>query len=243
MKSGSSSSCVGTLFLLVVTLALIRFALPAVWEILGALFVGGIYLSLFAVLVVIGVIGFFTYRNFSKNQKREEMKKYERIMIVEELYRAIIDRLNQNMILNQVSAEELLQSEVLIHENLSNLRSEIADLKEFASRENQKGLSSQLREYQQQLRETRDPAAKEVVQQNIKMLEEKRARIQSALDEVRQKEGMVDLVFNSLKNVEEDLKFGRSVQHLFPSEIYRRFGLSPPADQTSLPPLTERSNE
>ena len=241
MKPGAS--CFRTVLMVIASLVLIRFALPVVWELLGTLFVGGIYVALVLVVVVVALIGLITFKNLSKNKKKEEVKKYSRVTRVEDLYKSVVDRLNQDMILNQVSAEELLQSEVLIHESLSTIRNEIVHLKEFASQENQKDVSSRLRDYQQQLREARDPSAKEVVQQNMKMLEEKKMRIESALDEVRQKEGMVDLIYNSLTNVEEDLKFGRTVQRLFPPELYRRFGLTPPAEQSKLPPLLERSNE
>jgi hypothetical protein len=147
------------------------------------------------------------------------------------------------MVLNQVSAEELLQSEILVRENLANVRNDLIRLKEFASAENQKDLSNQMREYQQQIRQSKDAASKEVLQQNLRMVEEKQSRIDSALEEIRQKEGMVDLLYNSLAKVDEDLKFGRSVQRIFPSDLYNRFGLEPPSEQTKLPPLTERSNE
>jgi predicted negative regulator of RcsB-dependent stress response len=243
MKSGSNSSCFGTAFLLIVALVVLRFALPAVWRILELLFVEAFYFGFFVIVILLAVIGYFTYKNLSKNRDRQETRKYARVTRVEELYQSIVERLNRDMVLNQVSAEELLQSEVLIRENLSNLRSEIVRLKDFASPENQKNVSAQMREYQQQLRESKDAAAKEVLEQNLRMVEEKRNRIESALDEVRQKEGMVDLVYNSLMNAEEELKFGRPIQHLFPPDLYQRFGLNPPADQTKLPPLTERSNE
>lgn len=65
----------------------------------------------------------------------------------------------------------------------------------------------------------------------------------SAMEELRQKEASVDLVYNSLVRVEDDLKFGRPITQIFPSELYTRFGLTPPADQNKIPPLVEKSSQ
>jgi predicted negative regulator of RcsB-dependent stress response len=243
MKSGSNTSCFGTAVLIVAVLALIRFALPAVWKIATVLLVDALYAGFFLVVIALCIIGYFVFKNLSKNKEQQEAKKYSRVTRVEDLYSSIVDQLNRDMVLNQVTADELLQSEILVRENLSNVRNDLVRLKEFSSAENQKNLGNQKREYQQQLRESKDAGSREVLEENLRMVEEKRKRIDTALEEVRQKEAMVDLLFNSLVDVEEDLKFGRAVQRIFPPDLYRRFGLEPPASQAKLPPLTERSNE
>jgi predicted negative regulator of RcsB-dependent stress response len=214
-----------------------------VWKILVGFFAGALYLGIFLFLIILLALGYFTYKNLSKNKQKAEEKSYARVTRVEALYRSIVNRLNDAMGSNQISAEELLQSEILITENLGTIRNDLIQLKEFASMRNQKELSAQLREYQNQLRESRDSVSREVLEQNLKMVEQKRERMDAALEEIRQKEGLVDLVYNSLVNVEEDLKFGRPVQRLFQPELYRRFGLNPPAEQPALPPLMERSDE
>ena len=204
---------------------------------------GAFYLGIGVFLLLILVLGYFTYKNLAKNKQKQTQTRYEKVTRVEELYRSLVDRLSQDMTLHQVSAEELLQSEILISENFRTIRDELVRLKDFASPSNQKQLSVQLRDYQQQLKASRDTASNEVLEQNIELLEQKKERIEAAIDEIRQKEALMDLVFNSLLDVEEDLKFGRPVTRLFPAEVYRRFGLTPPAQQSALPPLLERSDE
>jgi hypothetical protein len=243
MKSEPKASCLGTAFLLIGTLVLIRYALPAVWKILAGVFAGALYLGLFLFVAILAVVGYFTYRNLIRNKVNAEEKRYAKVIKVEDLYKILVDRLHREMELNHVTVDELLQSEILIRENLASIRSDLIRLKDFASPQNQKNASIQMREYQQQLRESRDPGSREVIEQNLKLVEEKRERIEAALEEIRQKEALVDLVFNSLLNVEEDLKFGRPVQRLFPPDLYQRFGLTPPATQPTLPPLLERSDE
>lgn len=229
--------------MLVVTLALIRYALPAVWKILAGFFAGALYIGLGIFLILIVLLGYFTYKNLTRNKQKAQENQYTGVTKVETLYASVLDRLNREMALHQISAEELLQSEILISENLAAIRHDLIRLKEFTSPKNQKELSFQLRNYQQQLKEARENASREVLQQNLKMLEEKRERMDAALEEIRQKEGLLDLVYNSLVKVDEDLKFGRPVRNLFSPELYRTFGLNPPAEQPSLPPLLERSDE
>jgi predicted metal-dependent hydrolase len=243
MKSESKTSCLGTVFLLVGTLVLIRYALPVVWKILAGLFAGALYLGIFVFLAFLAVLGYFTYKNLSRNKVKEGEKGYAVVLRVEDLYKALIERLHREVELNQVSVEELLQSEILMRENLASVRSDLIRLKDFASPQNQRNVSIQVREYQQQLRQSKEAASREVIEENLKMVQEKRERIESALEEIRQKEALVDLIYNSLVNVEEDLKFGRPVQRLFPPDLYQRFGLTPPATQPKLPPLLERSDE
>ena len=243
MRTESKSSCLGTALLLVLILALVRYSLPAVWKILAGLFAGAFYLSLGLFVILLGLLGYFTYKNLGRNKQKREQIRYARVTRVEQLYRSLLDRLNREMGLRQISAEELLQSEILITEHLGTLRTDLIRLKEFASPKNQKALSLQLREYNQQLKDAKDSASQEVLEQNIRLVEQKQERMDAALDEIRQKEGLLDLTYNSLLNVEENLKFGRPVERLFPPELYRHFGLEPPAEQRSLPPLQERSDE
>jgi hypothetical protein len=243
LKSESTYSCLGTSILAVLLLALIRYTLPAVWKILAGLFAGAFYLGTGLFLILIILLGYFTFKNLTRNKKKKEETRYARVTRVENLYRSLVDRLNREMGLHQISSEELLQSEILISENLGTLRSDLIRLKEFVSPRYQKELSLQLRDYKQQLKEAKDSALREVLEQNVRLVEEKRQRIDAALEEIRQKEGLLDLTYNSLLNVEEDLKFGRPVQRLFPPELYRHFGLYSPAEQPALPPFKERSDE
>ena len=74
------------------------------------------------------------------------------------------------------------------------------------------------------------------------MLEEKRQRVAQAREEIRQKEGLADLLYNHLVNADENLKFGRPVTRVFPAEVYSQFGVTPPSDQQELPPLIEKSS-
>ena len=210
---------------------------------MAGLFAGAFYIGVGLFLVLLAVLGYFTYKNLTRNKQKQEQTRYAHVTRVEALYTSLLDRLNREMGLHQISAEELLQSEILIKENVAAIRNDLIRLKEFASLQNQKELSAQLREYQQKLRESREQGSREILEQNVRMVEQKRERMEVALEEIRQKEGLLDLVYNSLVNVEEDLKFGRPVQSLFPPELYRRFGLNPPAEQTALPPLLERSDE
>ena len=243
MKSQSSYSCLGSALLLVLVLVIIRYALPAIWKILAGLFTGAVFLGLALFLILIAVLGYVTYKNLSKNKQKAEARTYAAATRVEVLYRSIVDRLHQDMALHQITAEELLQSEILITEHLARIREDLVRLKEFASPRNQKELSIQERDYQQKFKESRDPASMEILEQNLKLVEQKKERMDDALEEIRQKEGLLDLVYNSLVNVEEDLKFGRTVQRLLPPDLYRRFGLQPPGEQSGLPPLLERSDE
>lgn len=233
----------GTAFLLVGTLVLIRYALPSVWKIIAGLFAGALYLGVFVFIALLAILGYFTYKNLTRNKVKAEEQRYAKVIKAEDLYKALIERLHREVELNQITVEELLQSEILMRENLASVRSDLIRLKDFASPQNQKNVSIQLREYREQLRQSREVASREVIEENLKMVEEKRERIEAALEEIRQKEALVELVYNSLVNVEEDLKFGRPVQRLFPPDLYQRFGLAPPATQPKLPPMLERSDE
>lgn len=242
MKS-ESSSCFGSLLLLVIALVLVRFLAPEIFLWLAVLFEGALYAGGIVVLLALATIGYFTYRNLKANQQKQEEKKFEHVTRTEALYRSVVDRLQRDIVLNQVSAEEFLQSEILIGEKVQEMKKDLIRLKDFASPGNQKLMNQQLREYKQKLQESGDSAVKEVVQENIAMLEEKKQRIATITEEIQQKEASLDLIFNNLSRVEEDLKFGRSVSRLFPAEIYRRFGLEPPSDASRLPPLSEKSSK
>ncbi len=242
MKSESSRSCFGTLILTVISLALIRYTLPAIWKILAGFFTGALYLGLFLIVALVIVLGYFTYRNLTGNRRNWGVKQVARVTRVEELHQTLIERLQNDLTLNQVSAEEYLQSEILMKERLVAIRDELIRLKDFASQRNQKEVSKQIHEYQQQLRETKDSGAREITEENLRLLQEKQGRFAQALEEIREKEGLMDLVYHSLLSVDEDLRFGRPVIRLFPDDVYRRFDLSPP-QQALLPPLADRSHE
>jgi len=237
-----SSSCLGSVVLLLVGLVLVRFLAPGLFRFLALLFEGTLYAGGFVVLLALAAIGYFTYKNLKGNQQKEEEKKFEHVSRAEVLYRSVVDHLQRDITLNQVSAEEFLQSEILIGEKVQETKKELIRLKDFASPKNEKLMNQQLREYKQKLQGSSDSAVKEVVRENIAMLEEKKQRIAAVTVEIQQKEASLDLIYNNLARVDEDLKFGRPVQRLFPAEIYRRFGVEPPSDTGRLPPLTEKSS-
>lgn len=242
-SSSSSSSCFGSFILLVFVLILLRFAAPEIWKIILTLTAGALSLGALLFIVILGVIGYFTYKNFKKNQKASGENRYGALDRTEALHRSVVERLQRDLTLNQVSAEELLQSEILVNEKLTDMKVELVRLYEFASPQNSGLVEDQIREYKRKLQTSRDAAVQQVMNENIRMLEEKKERIADATEEIRQKEASMDLVYNTLKNVEDNLKFGRPVKQLFPPEIYRRFGLTPPARHELLPPLTENSSK
>jgi hypothetical protein len=242
MTSSKSSSCFGSALLLVVVLIAIRFALPGLWKVIAALFsaaaVSGAALAIAGLLA----LGYFTYRNFKSNQKKKSVESVQ-VDRTEALYKSVVSKLQQDMMLNQVSAEEFLQSELLVSETLKNVRLDLVRLKDFVSPQNERLIAQQIREYKHKLAVSTDDAAKQVMQENLKMLDEKKQRMASAVEELRQKEGSVDLVYNCLVRVEDDLKFGRPITQIFPSDVYSRFGLTPPSDQRRIPPLVEKSSQ
>ena len=241
MKS-SFSSCFGTLILAIVAAALIRFAFPPFWNFLAVLFTGTLVIGSALFLIALLAVGFFIYRNLRRNKDKLESEKYARVTRAENLYRSVVNRLQQDMVLNQVTAEELLQSEVLITEKLGQIKEDLIRLKEFASSKNEKVMSQQMREYEQQMRQSSDESVKQLVRQNLSMLEEKKQRFAQAREEIRQKEGLADLLYNNLLNADENLKFGRPVTRLFPSEVYSQFGVIPPSEQQQVPRLIEKSS-
>jgi hypothetical protein len=243
MKSSrSSSSCFGSALLIVLLLAVIRFASPEVWKVFLSLTVGFFSLGILVFVLLFGAIGYFTYKNFKKNQKIAADSKAGFADRTEALYRSVVERLQNDIGLNQVSAEELLQSEVLVSDKVNDMKVELLRLQEFTSLQNQRGVEDQIRDYQRKIQASHDSAVQQVMNENIRMLEEKKKRMEDALDEIRHKEASLDLVYNTLRNVEDNLKFGKPVQQLFPPDLYRRFGLEPPSKRDLLPPLTEKSS-
>lgn len=241
MKS-SNSSCLGSVFLLVIVLIAIRYALPGLWSVIAAIFSTALFTGVAIVILALAVLGYFTYKNLKGNQKKEDVQSAQ-VDRTEALYKSVISKLQQDMMLNQVSAEEFLQSELLIGETLKSVRLDLARLKDFVSPQNERLIAQQIREYKHKLAVSTDDAAKQVMQENLKMLDEKKQRIASAMEELRHKEASVDLVYNCLVRVEDDLKFGRPVTQIFPPDLYTRFGLTPPAEQPRIPPLVQKSSQ
>jgi len=243
MKSSrSSSSCLGSIFLIVLIAAVLSFAFPGIWKILLSLTVGFFSLGILLFVLLFGAIGYFTYKNFKKNQKMEADSRAGVADRTEALYRSVVERLQNDIGLNQVSADELLQSEVLVSDKVKDMKIELLRLQEFASPKNQRSLDDQIHDYERKIQASQDAAVQQVMNENIRMLEEKKKRMMDSLEEIRHKEASLDLVYNTLRNVEDNLKFGKPVQHLFPSDLYRRFGLEPPSKRDTLPPLTEKSS-
>jgi hypothetical protein len=242
MKSSNSTSCFGSVFLLVVVLIAIRFALPGLWKVIAAIFSTALFAGFAIVLLGLGVLGYFTYKNLKGNQKKQNVQSVQ-VDRTEALYRNVVSKLQQDMMLNQVSGEEFLQSELLIGEALKNTRLDLARLTDFVSPQNDRLIAQQIRDYKHKLAVSTDDAAKQVIQENLKMLDEKKQRMVSAMEELRQKEASVDLIYNCLVRVEDDLKFGRPITQIFPSDIYTRFGLTPPSEQPRIPPLVQKSSQ
>ena len=238
----SSSSCLSTALLIVVGLILIRFGLPELWLIFGRLFSTALYggLALFAAVLLI--VGFFTFRNLQRNKAAEAPPQYSRVVRVQDLYKSLCENLERESLYNEVSAEEFLQSEILISQSLNDIKMELIRLKDLVSPKNEESLNRQVHDYKRELQDTTDAAVKQVIQENLKMLEEKKERMLQMHEEIRQKEASVDLVYHSLVKAEEDLKLGKAVKRLLPSEVYRRFGLMPPREREALPPLTDKSS-
>jgi predicted negative regulator of RcsB-dependent stress response len=244
MKSSKSSiSCFGTLVLGIFLILSIHYFLPGFWTPLITVGKGIFFFGFAVFLLVIAVVAFFTIKNLRSNKKRDEESKYTSVLRTENLYRSIVDRLQKDVVLNEVSPEELLQAEVLMSDKLKEIKTDLIRLHEFTSSSNRKMLDLQAREYQQKLRNANDETMKQVVQENLQMVQEKQKRVASAAQEISDKEALVDLAFHSLTKVDEDLRFKRPVTQLFSSEVYRRFGLTAPQDQDRLPPFVEKSSE
>lgn len=243
MKSGSTS-CAATLVMLVVAAVLVRFLIPGLWKAMIAVSAG--IVSLFLLLVVLGVVlvGFFTYKNLKRNRLKDEEKKIEKVVRVQQLYKSIQASLDRNTLANQVLSEEFLQAELLMGVKLPETKTDLIRLREVTSSKNQKAVEDQARDYRRQLREARDPSVKQVIEENLKMVDEKRERLSVANREIQEKEAQLDLLYHSLVKVDEDLKMGKTVQQLLPSEIYARFGLPAPSTEKSepLPPMPQKSS-
>lgn len=243
MKSSSNtsaSSCLWTFVAAFVAGALIRFIMPGLWRVVLSVSQALFYFGIVIVAIAVGVGIFLTYRNYQENEKKRAGKGSPVLSKTEELYSRVINKLQTEMVLNQVSADEMLQAEILMSEKLPETRTALIRLEDFASPENQKRLQDQLNEYQQKLSLAKDPAVQEVMEENIKMLEEKKMRMSAAVDEVKQKQATLDLIHNSLTADQEELSLGKPLTRIFPDEIYRYFGLNAPTG--SLPPLSEKSS-
>jgi uncharacterized membrane protein len=241
MKSGSS--CLTSVILILAALIMIRFGLPSVWRVLVGLFAGAFYLGAFLSILLIVLFGFLIYRNLQKNKAQERSQQFAPGSETLALYRSVVERLQKDMILNQVTAEEFLQSEILMGETLSSLQQELSRFKEFASSASVKSVERQIQEYGRQIRETDDSSVKQLIGENLKLMEEKKERLITATQQIKEKEALVDWIHNRLLIVDEDLRFGRTVRQLFPPELYERFGIaSPESERASLPPFGEKSS-
>jgi hypothetical protein len=240
-SSSSSSSCFGTALLIIIILVFLRFASPEIWKILLTLTAGAFSLAALLFLILVSAIGYFLYKNFKKNRQTIDQADYGSPDRTESLYRSVVERLQKEITLNQVSAEELLQSEILVGERLNDMKIDLLRLQEFASPQNLTVVENQIRDYKRKLQSSRDASVQQVMNENVRILEEKKERIVDATEEIRQKEASIDLVYNTLRNVEDNLKFGKPIRQLFSPELYQRFGLTPPA-KAELPPLSEKSS-
>lgn len=238
----SSSSCLGSAILILVGLILIRYGLPKLWLILAALFSTAFYGGLIIFLMLIVALGVWTYRNFQRNKQPKSTPQQERVVRVQQLYKSLTDRLQRESLLNDISAEEFLQSEILVSQTLNDLQSDLARLKEVASPQNVSSLNQQVYEYKKEMQATSDASVKQVIEENLKLLEDRRTRMARSVEEIRQKEASVDLVYHSLLRAEEEMNLGKAVKSLLPAEVYQRFGITPPRQKESLPPLVEKSS-
>lgn len=243
MKSGSSS-CLTTIVVIALALFALNAIRPGIVLVFLKLFTGIFLTAGLILLVALAVLGYFIFRNVKANKAKEQQRPFMHIDRTQVLFRAVMDRLQVALDLNQVPMEEMVQSQILVEDRLPDLRKQLVQLREIVSPAGDKQLNDQLRDYQIKLRQAADPSAQEVFRANLKILEEKRERMKTVAEEIRQKDATVDLVYNSLVRVEDDLKSGRPITRIFTPDVYARFGLEPPASQQSeLPPLPEKSSE
>src|SRR5438876_4661491 len=124
MKS-SAQSCLATLILAIVALALIRFTLPGLWHLLVTLsFTFATVAAVVMAAIIIG-FGFFIYRKLRRNRRSSEEKKYEKVVRVRNLYKSIEKRLQQNPSRNLIPSEETLQAEVVMSGKLDEVQQEL----------------------------------------------------------------------------------------------------------------------
>lgn len=243
MGSGSKS-CFGSVVLLVVALVLIRYAIPGLWRIIWIGSAGLVSLGLLLFLLVFAGLGYFTYRNLSGNKAKQEEQKFSKVSRVEQMYSSVQSRLDQSPGANQVLPEEFLQAEILVKDKLQDIKTALIRLKDMTSSKNQKIIEDQLRDYRQQLRDAHDPAVRKVIEENITMVQSNKDRLAGSVEEIREKEALLDLLYHSLVKVDEDLKLGKVVQQIFPPDVYSRFGVSlPERSQEPLPPMPQKSSQ
>lgn len=229
--------------LLVVALVLIRYAIPGLWKVIIIGSAGLVSLGALLFLLLLVAAGYFTYRNLSKNKETREAQKFSKVSRVEQIYSSVQSRLDQSPGANQILAEEFLQAEILIKDKIPEIKTDLIRLKDLTSAKNSKIIEEQLGDYRRQLREAHDPAVRKVIEENIKMVEGNKERHAVALEEIKEKEASLDLLFHSLVKVEEDLKLGKAVQQIFSPEVYARFGISLPSrSQEPLPPMPQKSS-
>jgi phosphoribosyl-ATP pyrophosphohydrolase len=240
---GESKSCFGRVALFVVALALICYAIPGLFKVIVIGSAGLFSVGLVLLLLVFAALGYFTYRNLSGNKAKLEEQKFSKVSRVEQMYSSVQSRLDQSPGANQVLADEFLQAEILVKDKLPEIKTDLIRLKDVTSPKNQKIIEDQLRDYRRQLREGHDPAVRKVIEENIAMVQGNKDRLNGAVEEIREKEASLDLLYHSLVKVDEDLKLGKIVQQIFSPDLYARFGVSLPGrSQEPLPPMPQKSS-
>lgn len=240
---GESKSCFGSLVLLVVALALVRFAIPGLWKVIVIGSAGVVSIGLLVFVIALVALGYFTYRNLSSNKAKQEGQKFSKVSRVEQMYAEVQSRLDRSPGANQVLADEFLQAEILIKDKLQQIKTDLIRLKEMTSPKNQKIIEDQLRDYRRQLREATDATVRKVIDENIAMVQGNKDRLTGAVEEIRSMEALLDLLYHSLVKADEDLKLGRPVQQIFSPEVYARFGVSGASSNAEpLPPMPQKSS-
>jgi hypothetical protein len=241
MKSGSRS-CLGTILLMIVAFALIKFLFPELWTFLFSFSIGLIAAGLVVVVLLLGALGYFTYRNLKGNKQKEAARKSAKALRLDEVYQSIQKRLEQAPLLNQIPSEEWLRVEMLMGGRVAEMKSDLIRLKDLTAVANIRATQNQLSDHRRQLNEAHDEAVRNVIRENIRLVEEKSDRLRKAEEEIKQNEASLDLIYYSLLKVDEDLKMGRSVQSLLPADVYKRFEIATVSDEEKLPPLEKKSS-
>lgn len=241
MKSGSRS-CLGTILLLIVAFALIKFLFPELWTLLFSLSVGLIAAGIVVVVLLFGALGYFTYRNLKGNKRKEAARKSAKALRLDDVYHSIQKKLEHAPQLNQIPSEEWLRVEMLMGGRVAEMKSDLIRLKDLAAPANIRAAQIQLSDHRRQLAETRDEAVRNVIRENIRLVEEKNDRLQKAEEEIKQNEASLDLIYYSLLKVDEDLKLDQTVHSLLPADVYKRFEIATGTDEEKLQPLEKKSS-
>src|SRR5262245_44863304 len=104
MKSGSNTSCFGAAILLIGIVFLLKILFPSFWGFITGFMVKAFFAGFFLIILGLCAVGYLILKNLTKNREVQQAKKYERVTRVEGMYRSVVDRLNRDMVLNQVSA-------------------------------------------------------------------------------------------------------------------------------------------